>query len=500
MKSIEDYTSATPAAELYAFLAEAIVDERITSFSDLMEYVAPLPQDARLNAVVPRMFRLIRKLQWGFFKDVDQETYPKVWREIVIPDAKFKNCGSLKRNLTISDVYVGIVDLHGYTRFCEKNKNNLSMLQMLDDMIQVDVANLAREHNVVLQRRQGDEMVLVGASAGDVLAVTLLILDYFSKRRSFNVKTETAHRGGYKIILEEMHISAGIAGGKKFTPFIITRDGDLSGGVVNTAARLQGRANELSAARSRVMVTRTVYASFQAEMKTRPDAFFKSAPVAFFDSGWIEFKGISVAVHEVIYAAEDRYKLLYEDKMADLYKALDQGAWKDGIFSALMTLLAQVFRSMPKFKLEPTGQGDPVPLVNEDLARVAVASRNRFQMEQDYVSAIGDLENLMHYAERLPLFDRLCMEYTEKVTAAYRLLCQEYERRMANKIDEKAATVLPTKYKPLYTEGRKGAAVYEKLRAQIQGTLTPLEISLLWSAVVDEGQKNLSAGIHSGKR
>jgi len=500
MRSIEEYTSATTAVELYAFLAEAIVDERITSFSDLMEYVAPLPRDQRLNAVVPRMFRLIRKLHWGFFKDIDPETYPKVWREVVIPDATYKNCGCLKRNLTISDVYVGIVDLHGYTRFCEKNKNNLSMLQMLDDMIQVDVANLAREHNVVLQRRQGDEMVLVGASAADVLAVTLLILDYFAKRRSFNINSETTHRGGFKIILEEMHVSAGIAGGKKFTPFIITRDGDLSGGVVNTAARLQGRANELSAARSRILVTRTVYASFQAEMKARPDPLFKSVPVDFFDSGWINFKGISVAVHEVVYAAGDRYKLQYEDKMADLYKTLDQSAWKDGIFGSLTTLLAQVFRSMPRFKLESVESGAIKEVNNEDLARMALTARTHFQMEQNYIAAIGDLENLLDYAARLPLFDRLCMEYTEKIAHAYRELCGEYERRIGKKIDEKATQVLPAKYKPLYDEGRKGAAVYEKLRAQVRGTLTPLEISLLWSGVVDEGEKGISVGIHSGKR
>jgi len=165
------------------------------------------------------LFKLIRKLNWGFFRDIDPVTFPKVWQEVVIPDRLYPQCGRLKRNLTISNVFVGIVDLHGYNQILRKNKNNLSMLQLLDDIIQVDVVNLARQHNVVLQRRQGDEMVMVGASASDVLAVTLLVLDYFSKRRTIDMPSDTAHRSGYKIILEGMqHVSAVSDGGKKFTP------------------------------------------------------------------------------------------------------------------------------------------------------------------------------------------------------------------------------------------------------------------------------------------
>jgi len=43
MKSISDYTSTTSTLELYTFLAEAIVEEQIKTFSELMEWVAPCP-------------------------------------------------------------------------------------------------------------------------------------------------------------------------------------------------------------------------------------------------------------------------------------------------------------------------------------------------------------------------------------------------------------------------------------------------------------------------
>ncbi|MEJ5190097.1 MAG: hypothetical protein WHT84_12860, partial [Breznakiellaceae bacterium] len=206
MKSLSDYTSSTAATELYAFLAELVVNEEVTSFSQLMELVEKLPRDNRFMAVIPRIFKLIQKLQWGFFRDIDPEQYPKIWKEVVVPHPEFKQCGDLKRNLTISDIYVGILDLHGYTRFCEKNKNNLSMLQMLDDLIQVDLLNIAKKYNVVFQRRQGDEMVLVGASAADVLAVTLLVIQAFSKQRTIHFKGDDALRTGNSVILEEMHV------------------------------------------------------------------------------------------------------------------------------------------------------------------------------------------------------------------------------------------------------------------------------------------------------
>ena len=500
MKSISDYTSTTSAVELYTFLAEAVVEERIQTFSELMEWVAPLPRDARFNAVIPRIFKLLRKLNWGFFRDIDPETYPKIWKEVVIPHKELKQCGDLKRNLTISDVYVGILDLHGYTRFCEKNKNNLSMLQMLDDIIQVDLMKIAKSYNVVFQRRQGDEMVLVGASACDVLAVTLLIIDTFAKRRTFNVKEQANHRSGYKIILEEMHISAGIAGGKKFTPFIITKDGDLSGGVINTAARLQGRANELSSSKSIILVSRTVFTSFTAEMKTAPHPFFTKTPIKFFDSGWISFKGISVAVHDVLYTEQDMQKLLYEAQMTDLYRAIEGGLWKDGIFIALLSLVSKVLRTMPKIRIDVTEQGLTQSFTNEDLIKFTQDTLSTFRLSQDYRKALQNLEKLVGYLDMIPRFDPLCLEYAHSILQEYKKILVHYEERISPKIEEKVSSVLPAKYRALYEEGRRGSEVYQKLRERLYQTLTPLEISLLWSSVIDGLQKNLDVSIHSGKK
>ncbi len=499
MKSLEEYNDATPAHELYHFLSERIVSGELTSFTALLEYTRNLPRDRKTTAVYARLFRMVKKLYWGFFRDIDADTYPKIWSEIVIPFPNYPNCGTLKRNLTISDVYVGILDLHGYTRFCEKNKNNLSMLQMLDDMLQNDVVKIARQYDVVLQRRQGDEMILVGASAADMLATTLDIISYFSNKRTINFTSNTEHRSGEKIILENMHISAGIAGGRKFTPFIITRDGDLSGGVVNTAARLQARANELSGDRSRILITKTVHTSFASETKKVSRGYFSDHPLRFFDSGKINFKGLSVSLCEVIYNEDEHYRLRYEDEIGELFKVAEASAWKDGLFTSLVMLLRKVYAVMPEFRIAPDASLRNSPLTNTTMMGLAQKALDLFRSEQDYLSAIDTLEELICRSRAITNFDSLCLEYAERIHSQYAAIGREYAIRMKGKLKEKATSVLPNKYHAVYEDIEKANELRERLLDRVRETLTPLELSQLWSGVVDEKRDTLSATIHSGK-
>lgn len=498
MTEAADYTETTGLSDLYRFLADLVVSGRATSFSELLDAAKPVPLDKRTAGVFVEAFALLKKIHWGFFRDIDPDAYPKVWKQVVIPHPRLKACGDLKRNLTISDVFVGILDLHGYTRFCEKNKNNLSMLQMLDDVIQDDVVRIARTHDVVLQRRNGDEMVLVAAGAADILAATMVIIGYFSKKRQISVRDPDERRSGYKIILDDMHVSAGIAGGRKFTPFIITRDGDLSGGVVNTAARLQSRANELSSDRSRILVTKTVYTKFEAETAQALPESLRDKRLRFFDSGWIQFKGISVAVHEVVHDDADRYKLLFEQDIQELYKAAEKGAWKDGIFAAATQLLARIFKTMPPFTTAARF-GDP-PKGNSDLVFLALQAGDLFRLKQDYLGAIAELERIIGYAREIPRFDRLCLEYAETVLASYAELRDAFASRLKAKLDEKAPLALPIKYKRVYEECKKAVHLQKVLQDEVAKSLTPLDLSLLWSSAVDETRGNAPLEIRSGKK
>lgn len=492
MQSLSDYTPSTPASELYHFLAEAIMRNNISDFSGLLAYTKSIPLDQKTSQVLISLFRLIQKLYWGFFRDVDNETYPKVWKEIVLPHPRIQNCGDLKRNLTISDIYVGILDLHGYTRFCDKNKNNLSMLKALDDLIQVEMTKLAKARNVVLQRRQGDEMVLVGASAVDLVEATLDIISFFASHGS----TETQK----KIHLPDMHISAGIAGGNKYTPFIITLDGDLSGGVVNTAARLQVRANELSGDRSRIVVSRPVYTSYLTETKNSSDQVQRKPPIHFFDSGYIRFKGIDVAVCEVLCDEKDQYKAIIEKDMLNLYKAIETGSWKEGLFTGLILLLIRLYKFMPPFKIECLSNGIQTTLNNENLSVIAQEVMNSFKIKQDYCEAAEGLSRLAEYSRLIPGFDRLSLEYTEQIAGRYRCIASEYSSRLNSRLKELAGTTLTAKGKQLYEESRKGLLIQERLNQEIRKKMSVMELSQIWGSSVDSLKNQPDPFICSGKQ
>ena len=93
----------------------------------------------RLRKCLFKAFNLQRKLYWGFFKDISPKKYPDLWEAIVITDQSFKFAGDLKRLMSIPDIYLGLLDIHGYTKYCHDKKRNMSMIDLLARMIDEDV-------------------------------------------------------------------------------------------------------------------------------------------------------------------------------------------------------------------------------------------------------------------------------------------------------------------------------------------------------------------------
>lgn len=491
MRKLEEYNSDTSVYELYHFLAEAIMRAGLQDFSSLLSFAKTIPIDEQTGPVFKSLAVLIRKLYWGFFKDINQQDYPKVWKEIVLPNPRFPDCGDLKRNHTISNIFVAILDIHGYTAFCDKHKNNLSMLKDLDELIQVQMTDLARSRDVVLQRRHGDEMILVGTSATDITELTLDIVDAFGKSKR--------RKPGGEIGLPQLNISAGIAGGNKFTPFIITLDGDLSGGVVNTAARLQSWANKLSGARSRIIVGRTVHSSYQSENNNHASASGQEEQYSFIDTGYIHFKGINVAVSELLFDESDKYRRLFENELKALIKSIENQAWRDEIFESLITLLARVFKTMPLFNITVRMNGIPTSFDNAGVSAMALEVLSRFTVKQDFVHALEGLDQLLGYARSIPGFDSLTLEYANLVASRYRILITGFESRLKQRMDEVADTVLPIKHRKLYAESRMSAIIQDNLLGELKKAMPAIKLLQLWSATVDAEKVSLDLSIYAGK-
>ena len=136
MNDIKEYSASTSPYEVFTLLSDKIVRGELVTFNALRAYCAPLPDTPRTEAILKRAFELQRRLYWGFFRDISPVSHAKVWSKVVVPDRKYRFAGDIKRMATIPDVYMAIIDIHGYTRFCQKNRHNMSMLDLLDRVLQ----------------------------------------------------------------------------------------------------------------------------------------------------------------------------------------------------------------------------------------------------------------------------------------------------------------------------------------------------------------------------
>jgi hypothetical protein len=301
------------------------------------------------------------------------------------------------------------------------------------------------------------------------------------------------------IQLPDMHISAGIAGGNKFTPFIITLDGDLSGGVVNTASRLQSRANQLSKDRSRIIVGRTVHASYITETRSGRSSCRDSLPVRFVDSGFISFRGIDVAVSEVIFHDKDEYRTLVEKDLTALMKSISNGSWREGLFINLLLLMIRLYKLMPAFRIaNPYKEPEPT-LDNESFIRMAQDVFNSFKVKQLYFDAYTGLERLVALSKLIPDFDRLTLEYADRIIERYKSIVSDFSARIEVRTRELAETVLPGKYRQLFEESRKAALIQKQLSLEIRKKMAPNEVAQIWRSSVYACDDGSGLTIHSGK-
>lgn len=169
-------------------------------------------------------------------------------------------------------------DIHGYTKFCMESRKNLSMMHTLDWAIENEIKRISTACGAISQRERGDEMVIVAASATDALMCTLCIIDYFGKTDVVGDPNIPTKRSGNAEALPVFKITAGITGGNTQSPLIITERGNLAGFLLNSGARLQTRANELSPKESRVMIAKQVMMNYEKrkrkkQMRPGPERF-----------------------------------------------------------------------------------------------------------------------------------------------------------------------------------------------------------------------------------
>ena len=497
-RAIAERGMARAVKDVFIACYDRIISRKIISVSELMEYLDDLEWDPKLESVVRKCYPLIRELHWGAFRELDREHYGKLWKTLVIPDRRFPDMGDLKRNVQVSDVYCGMLDIHEYTEFCQKNRHNFSMLRTLDDIIQQDIRRIAAKNRCLSYRAAGDNIILIGSAAIDVLRTSLGVIDCFSRKRVLRDSGLSETRKGYSIVLQDVHVSAGIAGGLQYSSIVITQGGDVSGSIINTAARLQSFANSLSPQQSKVLVTSQVQASAARDLRREKDGDQES--FGFFGCGKIQFKGVELGVHEVLYREADMCKLDYEGEYAQLLKAMSRGGWKDKIVEHALALVIRSLEVAPIPRVEIYIDGSKETYTTEQLIGECKEALRAYRDGEDHRFVSRQLGALLEVLESTAGFDRLVLTRFRQVVTIYRKMAIDYETRQYDKIVTLKSALFTAKEQQVMEDAARLEIARTTLIERGRNNTEVISPALLWKQVVSDHEGSWDFEVYSGKR
>jgi hypothetical protein len=501
VKDISEYNSGITEHEFFSFMYDKVMSGEIKTFSKLKELITPVLREKSIHPVIMKAFQLIKSLNWGFFANIGPGTHRKLWKELVVEDRDFPEAGDLKKTLQISNLYVAMCDIHGYTKFCMESRKNLSMMHTLDWAIENEIRRISTSCGAISQRERGDEMVIVAAGATNVLMVTLCIIDYFGKTNIVGDPDISTKRTGNAEALPVFKITAGITGGNTQSPLIITERGNLSGFLLNSGARLQTRANELSPKESRVMIAKQVMMNYEKENAVNKCILAGNDSLYFFDTGHIEFKGVMIPTCEVVFDKKERYKEKFSKEMTKLFGSIRDNLWEVKIFQDLMELLTKVIQCMPKFSITPRQPFQGMQTIaNESYVQLCRVAYKAYCVDEDYFKAVEYLHFLVEVSELIPGFDRLVLDYFKGVADKYQILLDAYESHIDKEVDEKAEHIFHGDHYKTWLAAKNGTQIYEKLRGIGRKSKEITKKKNLWLSMLAANKEKMEFTLYSGKK
>ena len=497
MNKIEEFNQSTSKYELYTHLSEKIVSGEIKTFSEIFTYAKNVNFEKVHDSkrILKGLFDLIRKINWGFFNNLDKELYPKLWSQFVTENQKYNFAGDLKLSLSIADIYIAMLDIHGYTKFCEENKNNLSKMHALDDLMQNKVSEVARFYNVISHRKQGDEIIMVCPTATDALSATIAIIGVLSKKRLLDEYPSVDTSG-----LPEFKISAGISGGNTNSSLIITEDGDLSGFLINNAARMQARANTLAPKENKVIVTKNLQFNFLKENSKVKSEIFEKDIISFYDNGMISFKGTEIPIVEAIFNPDEKYKEHFFTEMEELVKSVKGNLWKQRMFTAILDLISKVAKSMPPFQIDEHVNEYISSYTNSTICDLCDKANGAYVVKENYKEAIDTFALIIKLLKTIPDFDKMVLEYAESICAGYEKVLPIYDVVIKKDIEANISEIFPANHIPIFQNVQKANETYNKLMNIAMSSKTLKRRKSIWYGILEKELPNLVINMYSGKK
>lgn len=479
-------------------LYDRIIAREITQISQVVEQTKGIALDPKQRqTMMQKAFFLIKTLNWGVFASLNARDYAILWRELVLPHPSYKFAGDLKRSMTISNVFISMLDIHGYTAFCRQSKSNLSQLHELDNFLNTTIRDVAKSNGCIGNRERGDEIVLVGGRASDILKVTFEIIQIFAREKFFKESLSADQSDKFNRILPAFNISAGISGGNTNSPMIITRKGEISGFLLNTAARLQARANKLAPKTTKIIIAKTVHTYLEKENLLQD--FMKY--IEFFDCGSIEFKGMSIANMEVLFRDEDKKKLKYQKVFLDLLASLRQNLWKDRVMLDCLATIDMVIYTMPPLRMDVAMPGYTTLTISNDLLRRKITIiQNSFRIQDDFITGIVKFDELIGILQQIPNFEPIVLEYGQEINDRYKMVLTLYEPELEREIEQKKGAIFTQQELRVYDYFKSNSNSLELLLEKARKSPQLSQRKILWNSLIEKKKAELDFSLYSGKK
>jgi class 3 adenylate cyclase len=494
MRDIKEYSENTNPYELFTHIYWCIINRKITLVSELEAYLTEVPDGNTKEYVFKSAFRLIKEMHWGFFGDLDPNNYPFLWKQLTLPHKNYPSVGELKRSMSITDIYTAFVDIHGYTAFCQTHGRHISMLQLLDSCIENDIRQICQENHVMGNRARGDEIIMVGTSAYDVVNTVVMIADYFGDRKLTRDTEIVKKRSGQTVKLPRLTISAGIAGGKKYAAMIITAAGDLSGSVVNTAARLQGRANKIANNKSHILTTTQVVFGYKKALANQSHPPFSEQDVAFLELGPVGFKGVELRLAEVVIEPDQMYRKAYISYLEKHIEALQSRSWSDKVFTTLSDLIIAAAKTIPPFEITlPEAQDGLLSVSNETIIIKMSKINERVMLQKDYSTFIRDLKALGELLSQIENFDHAILLYLQTAIDGYSSIMDIYKKHITSYSEKNKETLFGMEEIRKFDNAKMSSMVYDMMKEEMTKRIEPDKRKALWRRLA----KDLSGEVES---
>jgi hypothetical protein len=273
---------------------------------------------------------------------------------------------------------------------------------------------------------------------------------------------------------------------------VITRDGDLSGDIVNTAARLQARATRLSPLRNKILVTSHVQQKLAAvDSRKYPHL----DEIRFLNTGSVMFKGVSLLVYDAVFMKTEAWRVHIQSELEELYASLEKSMWRSKVFEDALLLAGKIAKSVPEFSVSGGQQygGDLGPGDFLGLVRKAQADFTGERFE----AAITEYCEIVSLLSLVEGVDELALEYLRGIADGYTTVVGSFTESLDSEIESNPDLVLGPAEKASFETLRKHAAMYDRVVEKARLAVRSRKSS--WFRIADECAPAIGVRIESRK-